>query len=302
MAIINNANPGSQINLLCMIYRMIFRNNGKLSVEEITSICRPDNLLNKKDHLKRFPDNLKFWMKQEHQLWCENSESKLILSELTKSSDPLPSDIAIVTNQALFKRKIQTISDQDNTDTVSFFRSLACILASDRFVFPIDERIDTSSLDSFFSELLPPSYDPPNNSEKTTFLQYCDFLGFFENQGSAYVVDSTRAILGILPEIFLTHNTLSIASFIRSLGDEISILDTGIFREEVEKSMIESGWKKHSENYVSKSLSHALFRLSRMRKIRFITTSDDIEALSLQLPDNKAQVVSSIHYLSGDGQ
>ena len=64
--------------------------------------------------------------------------------------------------------------------------------------------------------------------------------------------------------------------------------------------MSDNGWKKYTDNYVSKSLSHALFRLRRMKKIVFLTASDDTEALSLRLPDNKTQIVSSIQYLNGD--
>jgi hypothetical protein len=299
MAMINNAHAGSQINLLCMIYRVIYRNNGKLSLEEITSMCRPDNLLNRKDHLKRFPENLRFWMKPEHQLWHENSESKLILSELTKSVDPLPSDIAVVTNKALFKDVVQNICNQESHDTESFFRHLVCIIASDRFVFPVDPRIENSILDNFFSEFF---HKLPNNSEKLTFMEYGDFLGFFEKQGNGYLADPTRAIVGVLPDIFVKKDSLSINTFVRLLGEKIPVLDKGVYREEVEASMSENGWKKHSDKYLSKSLSHALFRLSRMKKIRFMTASDDIEALSLQLPENKTLVVSSIQYLNGDVQ
>lgn len=301
MAIINNASAGSQINLLCMIYRVIHRNNGKFTFDEITSLCRPDNLLNRKNHSKRFPENLRFWMKPEHQLWHENSESKLILSELSNCLDPLPSDISVITNKVLFKNISKSICDPGNNDTESFFRSLACIIASDRFVFTVDPKIQISSLDNFFSEFLP-SHTLPNNSEKPTLMEYGMFLGFFEKQESGYLVDPTRAILGVLPDIFVKQDLLSVSGFIRLLGEKIPILDTGVYREEVEESMSVNGWKKHSDNYFSKSLSHALYRLSKMKKIRFITASDDTAALSLQLPENRKQVISSIQYLNGGVQ
>ena len=119
--IINNAGPGSQINLLCMIYRIIFRNNGKFSIDEITDLCRPKNLLNRDGHERRFPENLSFWMKPEHQLWYESSDKKLTLSLLTQNSDALPSDIANVTNKALFTKIVDNIFDQETHDTKGFF-------------------------------------------------------------------------------------------------------------------------------------------------------------------------------------
>lgn len=282
-----------------MIYRIIFRNDGKFSIDEITALCCPKNLLNRKDHAKRFPENLRFWMKSEHQLWYESSEKKLTLSLLTKNSDPLPSDIANVTNKALFTKIVENIFDQETHDTKGFFRFLTCIIASDRFVFPVDKKIDVSMLDNFFSELLP-QYVPPNNSEKSTLIEYAHFLGFIEKQENGYLLDPTRAIVGELSDIYHETNLLSINQFITQLGQKLPILDGGVYREEVEMAMSDNGWKKYTDNYVSKSLSHALFRLRRMKKIVFLTASDDTEALSLRLPDNKTQIVSSIQYLNGD--
>lgn len=298
MAIINNANPGSQINLLCLIYRVIHRNNGKFSVDDITSLCRPKNLPNKEGHLKRFPENLTFWMKPEHQLWYEGADSKLILAEITDRDEPLPIDIAVATNKALFKTLVPNICDQGSHDTKIFFWSLSCIMACDRFVFPNDSKIEHAILDNLFAKFLP-EHKAPNNSEKTTFLEYADFLGFFEKQGNSYLVDPTRAILGELSNIFY-EKSLPVDDFINLLCEKLPVLDKGIYRKEVEDIMLDNGLNKMPNNYLSKSLSHALFRLRRMKKIRFMTVSDDANAVTLQLPDNKIQLISSIEYLAGD--
>lgn len=60
MAIINNASPGSQLNLLCLIYRVLNRNPNKFSLEELYGLCRPEELLWKEDHKKRFRENFNF--------------------------------------------------------------------------------------------------------------------------------------------------------------------------------------------------------------------------------------------------
>jgi len=298
MAIINNANPGSQINLLCLIYRVIYRNNAKFSVVDIASLCCPENLPNRTGHLSRFPENLKFWMNPDHQLWYENNESKLILAdELRRNDELLPIDIAVATNKALFKTVVQNICDQGSSDTKSFFWSLCCLIACDRFVFPNDSKIENANLDDLFSEFFP-MHRPPNNSEKTTLLEYADFLGFFEKQGNTYMVDPTRSILGELSNIFYEKN-LQINDFIDLLSEKLPVLDDGVYRKEVEGIMLDNGLQKKPDNYLSKSLSHALFRLNRMKKIRFMTVSDDANALTLQLPEGKVQVVSYIEYLGG---
>ena len=81
MAIINNAHAGSEVGLLCLIYRVMFRNNQKLSVEDLGDLCRPDNLPINKNQKKKFPENLRFWMADEHRLWREDDNSKLVLKE-----------------------------------------------------------------------------------------------------------------------------------------------------------------------------------------------------------------------------
>ena len=49
MAIINNAHSGSDINLLCLLYRVIFRNDGKLTKDDIQGLCAPASLPTKAD-------------------------------------------------------------------------------------------------------------------------------------------------------------------------------------------------------------------------------------------------------------
>jgi len=77
-------------------------------------------------------------------------------------------------------------------------------------------------------------------------------------------------------------------------------LDRGVYRQEVEEIMLDKGWEKNQDSYLSKSLSQALFRLSRMKKIKFKTTSDDTQAVNLVLPNNKTQLISSIQYINGE--
>lgn len=298
MAIINNAHAGSQINLLCMIYRVIHRNNGKLSIEDISTLCCPQNLVNRQDHIKRFPDNLKFWTKPEHQLWDIDSSSKLSLTIVSNKKELLPPDIAIATNKALFKVIVSDICNGENHDTKMLFCCLASILASDQFIFLGQSKIDKKALGSFFSQYF--SNNLPNDSERPTLIEYGYFLGFFEQQNEAYIADPTRAILGVLVDIFQTQQILSINAFISRLSELLPVLDRGVYRQEVEEIMLDKGWEKNQDSYLSKSLSQALFRLSRMKKIKFKTTSDDTQAVNLVLPNNKTQLISSIQYINGE--
>ena len=296
MAIINNAHRGSQINLLCLIYRVIRRAKSPLTDDEIIDICRPETLLRKTDHKKRFTGELSFWKDPQHQLWKNNDENKLELKFVTSSENPTPMDIANITRAALFAINIDDIMGDNEHDIESLLRTLSCILASGRFL-PIDNAtIDKQSLDALLSELLP--NHPLNDSEKPTLLEYGQFLGFLEPYKGCYFVDPTNAVLSVLPNIFTDVNTLTIKEFLKKLGGYIPILDNGDYQIQVKQVMSQHGWSPDKESNISSALSHALARLSLDKVLRYETTSDDPQAMNMQLP-TRSQLVSTISFMGG---
>ena len=144
MSMFNNAHAGSQINLLCMIYRTISANEGKYSIDQISKLCRPENMPTLPNQRKRFGENLRFWMEPSHQLWDENESSKLQITR--RSRDESPSAIAEVTNDALFAGEISSLLEKDICHTEGLLRSLCCILASDIFVINSPEIIEVAVL------------------------------------------------------------------------------------------------------------------------------------------------------------
>ena len=295
MALINNAHAGSQINLLCMIYRVIARNSGKYSVEEIAKTCAPGNLAALPDHVKRFPDNLRFWMHEAHQLWKENENNKLELTRV--ASEGSPQAIAVVVNDALFARRIDDIFGRDANDTEGLFRSLGCLLASDRFVMDSDQAITKANLEQFFVDCLPGHI--PNDSEKVVVSRYGHFLGFLEIATSGeYLVDPTRAVRGVLGRVFFDKSELTIDEFLARLSDALPLLDRGNYREQVESKMVGPVSADKATRRISKSLSLALERLTFARVLRVEGDSDDPNACQLQMRGTK-RVCSKVHYFAG---
>ena len=294
MSMFNSAHAGSQINLLCMIYRTISANEGKYSIEEISKLCRPENLPTRKDHRKRFGENLSFWMEPSHQLWDENENSKLRITR--KSRDESPSAIAEVTNDALFAEEISSLLEKNISNTEGLLRSLCCILASDRFLFNSQEIIDNDSLQSLFSEALPTKFIP-NNAEKPVIQAYGYFLGYLEKYEGGYVVDPTRVIRSLLPKIFFDKAVLSIKEFLQRLSNMIPILDGGNYRIDIEKEMQRNGWQfTNSSNELSESLSTALGRLEALYEVKTKPNSDDVNQMSFKTTLGTANV-SEISYL-----
>lgn len=295
MAIINNAAAGSQINLLCMIYRVVLRNNGKLSMEEISNLCRPENLPDTRTGGARFGNNLKFWMKESHQLWRENGELKLELSRISKSENP--EAIATVTNEALFAPKIDDIFGVDDKhDTEPLFRSLGCLLASGSFLFNSNQAINIPNLDKFFREALP-NLKPPNDSEKGLISKYGHFLGFLTiTQGGDYSVDPTRVVKSVLEEIFGNVDTMDAERFFGKLAELIPLLDGGKYRQEVENRMPGGSKDDFANHRISKSLSLSIERLRLAGILDFSSKSDDVSSYTLQLPNQEPRM-STVKYL-----
>jgi hypothetical protein len=294
MAIINNAHAGSQVNLLCMIYRVIYRNNGKLSVDDIQALCAPKNLPSLADHEKRFPENLRFWMKESHRLWQENEQAKLALTRVATSESPLA--IAVVTNEALFAPNIETIFGKDQHDTEGLFRSLSCLLASDQFTVEAGQRMNKQSLQEFYSGQLREFV--PNDSEKIIVQRYGYFLGFLEmDTGGEYFADPTRAVRGVLDDVFNGAQAITVDEFLERLAQELPLLDRGVYRQQVEQRMAGPLSGDNTSRRLSKSLSLAIERLKFARVLDYEHKSDDPNACILQIRGISTPV-STLRYLS----
>jgi hypothetical protein len=280
MSIINNAYAGSQIPLTCMIYRVLSRNDGQLTVDEITALCAPANLTVNENQRKKFRAELNFWMKKEHQLWYQNSESKLCLVDSKVESTP--SSIATIINSILYASPIKDLFDKKTEhvmrDLVIF---LGCILSHDRYLPYSSKLIESSQLDALFTHL---SYGP-NDNEKQTLLEYGVFLGFLEQSSRGYVVDPTRVVTSILPQIFSGGKELVAKEFVNELARSLPLLDGGVYRLEVETEMRRNGWEHSSRpNQLSKVVSYVLERLRTNNVIEINRRADDRDAVFLQYP------------------
>lgn len=290
MSIINSANPGSQINLLCMIYRVIHRSNGKFSAEEISELCRPAHLPTKEDHKKRFAENLRFWGQQTHQLWDVDEKSRLVL--LNGAASATPEDIAAATSDALHKEIHDDLFKTKNHDTTPLFRCLGTILVADAYTFDSGVTLTNAELDQLFTQL-GVKY-PPNDSEKKYVLAYGHFLGYLEPAGSdGYVVDVTRAVRREIREVMGKDKTLSSSIFLDKLAAKLPLLDGGNYQEQVRAKARNRAHIDREERAFSRALSLALDRLRLSGLIMLEHQADDPNAYVLQTADRR-ELVSQI--------
>jgi hypothetical protein len=298
MAIINNANPGSQINLLCMIYRVLARNPNKYTKAELYEVCRPASLFRKDEHKSRFRLNLDFWLKPVHQLWKVDENECYYLVHPVSSVTPLVEEIAKVVLKVLLQADISGVLQKDSNDIEPLLRTLSFVLSQQRFC-PFGEELTSSTLDNSLKSHF--NQYQLNNESRTPFLEYGHFLGFLELKPGTegvleYVVDPTMAIQRTLTDIFTDKYKLSASDFLSRLSIKLPVLDGGIHRLEVEACL--SDRSENPDETLSRAVSHALQRLQLSGLIRCEASSDDSRSLQLNLP-YPTKPFSQIQYIKG---
>jgi hypothetical protein len=77
------------------------------------------------------------------------------------------------------------------------------------------------------------------------------------------------------------------------------MLDTGIFRQQIEPLMVEKGWAGQDSHVISFSLSHALIRLLNGFSIALDSeASDAMGSMRMQIKGT-TRLVSKVRYIGG---
>jgi hypothetical protein len=100
------------------------------------------------------------------------------------------------------------------------------------------------------------------------------YFGLATGESSSFKIDPTLAIKHRLKSIFGNSKELPAKDFLVSLSEKLPVLDFGIYRNEVEKNLNDSVWRKLNPNELSQSLSFALKRLELNGNIQLRGKSD----------------------------
>jgi len=295
MSIINNAHPGSQIRLICLIDRVLNRRSVKrpIPLQELMEVCRPANLPKTETGQKRFKENLEFWL--EEGLWQKDDTGILQKDASTREQD-LPSRVL---NVCINQNQNKSILEGNRIEP--FLRSISILLVQDPLTFQGQMRgaprhlISGEDVEDAIKSMVPSLHINASNEGKT-LLEWGEFTGFLEPFANGKIVDPTRAISPFLPEIFSETESFSIREFISALSQKLPMLDTGRYRRETESLMEKNGWNAPLENRVSASLSHALLRLRAEYRIVLDQPSDDISSMILTKTNGEDFPVGRVRY------
>jgi hypothetical protein len=100
------------------------------------------------------------------------------------------------------------------------------------------------------------------------------YFGLATGESSSFKIDPTLAIKHRLKSIFGNSKELPAKDFLVSLSEKLPVLDFGVYRNEVEKNLNDSVWRKLNPNELSQSLSFALKRLELNGNIQLRGKSD----------------------------
>lgn len=303
MSLINNANPGSQINLMLIIYRVLNRAAAPMKKELLIGLCSPDTLSINDDQRKRLPGELRFWADPLHQLWTQDAEDTYSLVHSFAGGDPTPSEISAVVRQLLMGIDMTTLFDpHDDADGVAKLMTfLSCLLAAPDFSPLSGQELSKEKLAELQRKYLPTESHLSASNELSEVITYGHFLGFLEpGEKGGYIIDPTVAVFKVLKDEFEQGQDVGVRDCLTKLAEKLPILDGGNFREEVEEKMVERGFSPPSNNRLSTTMSHALYRLRIAGVIKLEELSDDPNQLIFDLPNGEKKF-SRVRLLATEG-
>jgi len=298
MSIVNNANPGSQINLLCLIVSTLYKNQGTLNREELFELCRPQKLLWNKNSKTKFKEEFDFWQKKEVCLWRENEIGHLELIDFSFDSCSVE-NISKYVHSKLFLNIDNDFLIYENKTYAPLYRVLSFLNLIDNFQPFAKKNLSSESLDeclaSHFKDFL------LNNEERPIFLEWCHFLGYLEliateSRSRVYVVDPTKVISSNLGIIFDSIVEYHVKDFMAALGRSLPVLGFGSYSIKTRNVLETNLAKEIFDPKIPMTLSLALHRLVLEGKLRLLPGADDQNAMQLQLP-NGSKSISKIIYL-----
>ena len=288
MSLINNAHPGSQIYIMSIIFRTLARAKHSVSVQDLMSLCRPEELLQNKNQTDKFISELRFWANPDHSLWSIDEHDMVSLNpEFSGNSDYR--HISDSVRQVIMSTKLDSVfgSEDKNDGIPVLIRTLCMLLASNQFLPLSDSPLQKDSFISINSKFLPVNRIN-NSNEFPVFLEYIHFLGFLlPSENNGFWVDPTIAVSAQLPSIFSSEKKLPIRQFIERLASALPVFDGCSYRIEIENEMQARGWEKIGENRISRSLAYSLESLRLSNNIEIEPGADDIQMMLL--PTNEGE-------------
>ncbi|MBB5458756.1 protein DpdG [Paraburkholderia sp. Cpub6] len=288
MSILNLQSDGLPSILLTMA-RVIAQSKG-ISRDDLFSICLPQSGSMKdgdKDLAVRARATLSRWTNLG--LFAEEGDQIRVTVGMTRGesidafTDRLPD---ICRGLALSQENCEplwptdgTVSEETAGRTADLCRGLAWCLAQDMYDLRTSSPGEINSLLTTQIEAGRSIF--LNDTRWNGFRTWARFLGFATGDDSSFFLDATVAVRWALTQIMQPDESVNASEFVSRLAECLPVLDSGVYRREVEQALKNESWKGPMPGYLSTSLSFALQRLQKQKTIGLVRLADASSQLTL---------------------
>ncbi|MBT8534819.1 hypothetical protein G6725_02200 [Polynucleobacter paneuropaeus] len=275
MTLLNNTNDGLHPELIVLFRTVAYFKS--IPYEDLVNLCLPKIMGENDESTKtRMRGSLNNWIKLG--LFKRNGDNVELIDQFERIKK---SDIDAHTNElphiamefVCLPKNATPIMDNTRNQGVSgdFILGASWVLAQDIYNFPTA----WAEVESLVNEQSTGSTRPIQTDFRWGNLRFwMRYFGLATGESSSFKIDPTLAIKHRLKSIFGSSKELPAKDFLVSLSEKLPVLDFGVYRNEVEKNLNDSVWRKLNPNELSQSLSFALKRLELNGNIQLRGKSD----------------------------
>ena len=170
------------------------------------------------------------------------------------------------------------VSEDNIGRSADLCRGLAWCLAQDIYTLP---SVYSEVEDVVRSQVESGRFIFLNDTRWGGLRTWARYLGFATGSDSGFLFDPTSIVRAHLKHVMKKNESLVAVEFVSRLASRIPVLDTGIYRIEVERALKKETWRSSSPDHLSSSLSFALRRLQKQGIISFESMADAGSRLAL---------------------
>ena len=272
MTILNNTSDGLHPELIVLFRTVAYF--GKVEKEELIRICLPGTGTDT-SAFNRLRGALSRWT--ELGLFMETGDHVQLDSRFVKGrknslddfTDKLPS---FCRRLVLEEKNAFPLWGESAAVAADFIKGIAWLLAQDIYGFPTTWEDGAQNIGD--EQISGGKKIIQNDTRWNNLRFWARYLGFVSGDGGAFQIDPTLAIRDELPSIFGRQRELPAKDFLSGLSAQLPVIDYGVYRQEIERNLSATTWRKPGEGHLSMSLSLALRRLDLNTTIKLMGKAD----------------------------
>lgn len=174
--------------------------------------------------------------------------------------------------------EVDVVTEEGVGVAADLSRGLAWCLCQDIYTIPTSwNEIN----DLFAYQVVPGRAIIQNDTRWAGLKDWARFLGFAVESSTGIFFDPTTAVRSELGNFMKCGESIPADEFVTQLASRLPVLDTGLYRVEVEQALRPEAWSVMPNGYLSTALSFAMRRLQKQNLLDLRNLSDASSKLTL---------------------